>query len=84
MKCAVEEADLDNNPDTRDNVIIYSDKNLDKIHSIDWYQLTSGQKKINQHNIYSAFPVREVRSNVMNSAFKTNLKAWLNKYPTLK
>jgi hypothetical protein len=77
----VEEADLDNNPDTRDNVIVYSDKNLGKNYSIDGYQLTSGQKKVNQRNVYSAFPVREVRSDVMNSKYKSDLKAWLRKYP---
>jgi beta-mannanase len=60
LKYAVEEADLDDNPDIRNNVIVYSDKGLRKIHSIDGYQLTSGQKKLNQRNIYSAFPVREV------------------------
>jgi hypothetical protein len=81
-KYRVEEADLDNNPDTRDNVIVYSDRNLGKIHSIDGYQLTSGQKKVNQRNIYSAFPVKETRSDVMNFALKTDLKAWLRKYPT--
>jgi hypothetical protein len=61
---------------------VYSDKDLGKIHSIDGYQLTSGQKKVNQCNIYSAFPVKEVRSDVMNSALKTDLKAWLRKYST--
>jgi hypothetical protein len=81
-KYRIEEADLDNNPDTRDNVIVYSDRELGKIYSIDGYQLTSGQKKVNQRNIYSAFPVKEVRSDVMNSALKTDLKAWLRKYPT--
>jgi beta-mannanase len=84
MKYAVEEADLDDNPDTRDNVIVYSDKDLRKIHSIDGYQLTSGQKKVNQCNIYSALPVKEVRSDVTNSAYKSDLKAWLRKYPTLQ
>jgi hypothetical protein len=39
------EADLDNNPDTRDNVIVYSDRNLGKICSIDGYQLTSDKRK---------------------------------------
>jgi hypothetical protein len=78
-KYRVEEADLDN-PDTRDNVIVYSDRGLGKIHSIDGYQLTSGQKKVNQRNIYSAFTVKETRSDVMNSAFKTDIKAWLQKY----
>jgi hypothetical protein len=34
-KYKVEEADLDNNPDTRDNVIVYSDRDLGKIFSID-------------------------------------------------
>jgi hypothetical protein len=67
LKYAVEEADLDDNSDTKDNVVVYSDRNLGKIYSIDGYQLTSGQKKVNQRNIYSAFPVREVRSDVMNS-----------------
>jgi hypothetical protein len=52
LKYAVEEADLDNNPDTRDNVIVYSNKDLGKIHSIEGYQLTSSQKKINQRKIY--------------------------------
>jgi hypothetical protein len=83
-KYKVEEADLDNNPDIRDNIIVYSDRNLGKIYSIDGYQLTSGQKKVNQRNIYSAFPVRKVRSDVMNSVYKTDLKAWLRKYPTPK
>jgi hypothetical protein len=82
QKYKVEEADLDNNPDTRDNVIVYSDRDLGKIYSIDGYQLTSGQKKVNQRNIYSALPVKEIRSDVMNSNFKTDLKAWLRKYPT--
>jgi acyl-CoA synthetase (NDP forming) len=81
-KYKVEEADLDNNPNTRDNVIVYSDRELGKIYSIDGYQLTSGQKKMNQRNIYSAFPIKEVRSDVVNSAHKTDLKAWLRKYPT--
>jgi hypothetical protein len=62
-------------------VIVYSDRDLGKIYSIDEYQLTSGQKKVNQRNIYSAFPVREVRSDVMNSKYKSDLKAWLRKYP---
>jgi hypothetical protein len=82
QKYKVEEADLDNNPDTRDNVVVYSDRDLGKIYSIDGYQLTSGQKKVNQRNIYSAFPIKEVWSDVMNSALKTDLKAWLRKYPT--
>jgi hypothetical protein len=46
--------------------------------------ITSGQKKVNQRNIYSPFPIKEVRSDVMNSKFKTDLKAWLRKYPTPK
>jgi hypothetical protein len=63
---------------------VYSDRGLGKIYSIDGYQLTSGQKKINQRNIYSAFPVREVRSDVLNSQYRSDLKAWLRKYPTPK
>jgi hypothetical protein len=74
LKYVVEEAYLGNNPDTRDNVIVYSDRNLGKIYSIDGYQLTSGQKKVNQHNIYSAFPIKEVRLDVMNSKLKNDLK----------
>jgi hypothetical protein len=77
LKYAVEETNLDNNPDTRDNVVVCSDRNLGKIYSIDEYQLTSGQKKVNQRNIYSAFPVREVRSDVQNSQYRSDLKAWL-------
>jgi hypothetical protein len=68
LKYAVDGADLDDNPDTRDNVIVYSDRNLGKIYSTDGYQLTSGQKKLNQRNIYSAFPVKEVRSDVSSIA----------------
>jgi hypothetical protein len=30
LKYAIEEADLDDNPDTRDNVIVYSDRNKSK------------------------------------------------------
>jgi hypothetical protein len=59
-KYRVEEADLDNNPDTRDNVIVYSDRALGKIHSINGYQLTSGQKKVNQRNIYLTFPIKRL------------------------
>jgi DNA-directed RNA polymerase subunit H (RpoH/RPB5) len=47
LKYVIEEADLDNNPDTRDSVIVCSDRKLGKIHLIYRYQLTSGQKKIN-------------------------------------
>jgi hypothetical protein len=36
-KYKVKEVDLDNNPDRRDNVIVYSDRNLVKIYSIDRY-----------------------------------------------
>jgi hypothetical protein len=78
-KWGVVEADLDNNTDTRDNVIVYG-----KIRSIDGYGIISGQKKVNQRNIHSAFPIKEVRSDVMNSKLKTDLKAWLRKYPTPK
>jgi hypothetical protein len=63
---------------------VYSNKDLGEIHSIDGYSLTSGQKKVNQRNIYSAFPIKEIRSDVMNSKLKTDLKAWLRKYPTPK
>jgi hypothetical protein len=56
-------------------VIVYRGRDLGKIYSIDGYQLTSGQKKVNQRNIYSAFPIKEVRSDVINSKLKTNLKA---------
>jgi hypothetical protein len=34
--------------------------------------------------MYSAFPIKEVRSDVMNSKFKTDLKGLLRKYPTPK
>jgi hypothetical protein len=65
-------------------VVVYSDRNLGKIYLIDENQLTSRQKKVNKHNIYSAFPVREVRSDVMNSKYKTDLKSWMRKYSTPK
>jgi hypothetical protein len=68
-KWGVVEADLDNNTDMRDNVIVYDDFAAGKIRSIDGYGITSGQKKVNQRNIYSAFPIKEVRSDVMNSKF---------------
>jgi hypothetical protein len=83
-KLGVVEADLDNNTDTRDNVIVYDDFKAGKIRSIDGYSITSGQKKVNQRNIYSAFPIKEVWSDVMNSGLKTDLKAWMRKYPTPK
>jgi hypothetical protein len=35
LKYAVEEADLDNNPNTKNNVIGYSDRKLGKIYLID-------------------------------------------------
>jgi hypothetical protein len=59
-KLGVVEADLDNNTDTRDNVIVYDDFAAGKIRSIDGYSIASGQKKVNQRNIYSAFPIKEI------------------------
>jgi hypothetical protein len=34
--------------------------------------------------MYSVFPVREVRSDVMNWQYRSDLKVWLRKYPTPK
>jgi hypothetical protein len=64
-------------------VIVYEDYSANKIKTIDGYGITLGQKKVNQRNIYSAFSIKEVRSDVMNCKFKTDLKA-LRKYPTPK
>jgi hypothetical protein len=44
-KWGVVEADLDNNTDTRDNVIVYDDFAAGKIRTIDGYGITSGQRK---------------------------------------
>jgi hypothetical protein len=43
LKYSVEEANLDNNPDTTDNVIVYSDKNFGKIYPVDGYQLKESE-----------------------------------------
>jgi hypothetical protein len=83
-KWAVVEADLDSSTDTRDNVTVHDDFPAGRIRTIDGYGITSQQKKVNQRNIYSAFPIKEVQSDIMNSAFRTDLKIWLRKYPTPK
>jgi hypothetical protein len=59
-------------------VIVYSDRKLGKIYSINGYQL------ISECNIHSVFPVREVRSDVKNLKYKIDFKVWLRKYPIPK
>jgi hypothetical protein len=76
------EADLDNNPNTKDNVVVFSNKGLKKIKAIDGFEVIPGAKKENKRIEYSTFPDGEVRADVMNSKYRSDLKAWLRKYPT--
>jgi hypothetical protein len=60
QKWAVQEADLDNNPETMDNVILFDNKDQGRIKAIDGYHFTPFTKKESQRLYYSAFQARQI------------------------
>jgi hypothetical protein len=80
-KWAVEAADLDNNPDTPDNIVLFNDITQGKIKAIDGYQLVPRERKELDKSFYKALPDREVRQQT-DKKMKKLLKQYYRKNPT--
>jgi hypothetical protein len=79
----VAEMDLDADPYTPNNVIVYSDKDARKIKSVDGYQIIPRTKKEALRAKYDAIPNKEVRSALARSEQARRLQAYFKKYKTL-
>jgi hypothetical protein len=77
-KWAVKMADLDDNKDTPDNVIVFSDKNVGRIRAIDGYSLTPLSRKEAQREFYGALPDPKERAKLRKEEIK-KMKAYLRK-----
>jgi hypothetical protein len=78
---SIAQADLDNDTNTPNNVITYSDKQLGKVKAIDNYELMPRiSKEINQ-TFYTEFPTTKERQKLGDKEKKL-LKAYYRKYPT--
>jgi hypothetical protein len=88
-KWAVAQADLDDNPATPDNVIVFSDKRTGKIRAIDGYALGTVDKKGQNvyknaiRNLYAGFPTAVDRQ-ALSAQARKHLKSYYKKYPTLR
>jgi hypothetical protein len=71
-KYFVQNADLDLDPLTQDNVIVFSDKDKYKIKSIDGYENVPAQRKQAQRILYSTYPSKNARSLGMNSQHRSD------------
>jgi hypothetical protein len=60
-KWAVQAADLDNNPDTPDNILLFIDVTQGKVKAIDGYQLVPRERKELDRSFYGAPPDRDIR-----------------------
>jgi hypothetical protein len=78
---AVQQADLDEDPDTPDNVLVFSDKYLGRLKSIDGYSLTSTKQKDVLRNYYDMNPDPAERRRI-DTHKRAFLKAYFRKYPT--
>jgi hypothetical protein len=81
QRWGVDELDLDDDPRTPDNVVVYSDKTAGKVKAIDGYHLESRQGKERKRAYYSDYPTREERQQV-DPKERSRLKAYYRKYPT--
>jgi hypothetical protein len=81
QKWAVRTADLDDDPRTPNNVIMFSDRDQGRIQAIDGYQLVPRERKEGQRAFYSKMPEREARQQA-DPAVKKFYKQYYNKYPT--
>jgi hypothetical protein len=77
----VKELDLDRDKSTVNNVVVYSDKDFNRIKSVDGYSIVPRTKKESLRARYIAFPTKEARAEAMNSLDKKYLKAYFRKHP---
>jgi hypothetical protein len=77
----IQEADLDDNLATPDNVITFSDTKHGKIKAIDGYELMPRATKEVSRSFYSTFPKPEDRQRIDDKT-RRQLRAWYRKYPT--
>jgi hypothetical protein len=71
-------ADLDADPQTPDNVIVFSDKDVGRIRAIDGYSLTPYSRKQAQREFYGALPDPKERAKMRKEEVK-KLKSYLSK-----
>jgi hypothetical protein len=79
----VKTADLDDNPATADNVIVYEDVKAGKVKTIDRYYYIHCSNLEQQRTFYSYFLVKEKRKHVSHQEEKI-LRQYFTKYPTLQ
>jgi uncharacterized membrane protein YgcG len=77
----VRELDLDRNPDTINNVVVYSNEDAGRIKAIDGFQIVPRTKKEALRARYTAFPDKTERAAAMKSQEKSLLKAYFRKHP---
>jgi hypothetical protein len=78
----VQEADLDNKPNTIDNIVVFSDFANKRIKAIDGYSVAPRQKKERLRAYYSIRPTREERKELgQDPEEKKWVKAYIRKYP---
>jgi hypothetical protein len=79
-KWGIAQSDLDRDPDTPDNVILFSNRDAGKIHAIDGHYLK--QPRYVMKNIYKDYDTAEKRRAIDPDELKV-IKAWYRKYPTI-
>jgi hypothetical protein len=81
QKWGIKTADLDDDEETPDNVIVFSDIEQGKIKAVDGYQLVPGVRKDVQRAFYSKLPDRVARQQTTPEVKKL-YKQYYRKYPT--
>ena len=77
----VQLVDLDNDPETMDNVVVYSDVDQGRIKSVDGYETIPYAKKRAQKNLYILYPTKSERAK-LSSQQRRIFKAYDLKNPT--
>jgi hypothetical protein len=77
----VQELDMDNDPSTINNVVVYSDVGNKRIKAIDGYQLVPRNKKESLRVMYDVYPTKEDREVNFNPEVRKHYKAYFRKYP---
>jgi hypothetical protein len=75
---AVDFQDLDSDPSTPENLLVYNKTDPNDIYSIDGYRLGSRAKNLVNRGVYDAFPTAWERKK--NSELLPEYKRWLRKY----
>jgi hypothetical protein len=79
----VVDEDLDDNPNTPNNVVVYSDYPRDIIKSVDGYYLAGPKKKQTLRGYYTNYPVKDVRSQLSTDPeVKKTIKSYFSNYQT--